>query len=396
MITQHYRLDLIPSGDPLIVHASQYDTSARTLNFELYNGGVAFELPAGAEASINGTKPDGTAFMYEMTSDGNEVSIDMQQQMALVAGDTICEIQITSGGGKLGSANFILRIERAAIDEDTVISDTDIPIFEELVTTATEAANTATSAATTATTAAGQVASIVPDNTGTAGQVLTKRGTGARWEDPTGSGAVEILDAEGTAVTPAREKIQFVGPVISDNQAALATKIRTALIVNVTLSGSTYTADVSWDDILQAIESGILPLVRYGNAVHHLGLINASAADPYARFDQNDATFGFSIYIYESGTVQRIKNPGYQSATLTLAPSGWSNGVYAATVGIATAPSTASRQSVTMPSTRTQAEFQACAAAMMDVAFSAGRVTFTANGEVPTINIPILYEKWMV
>ena len=176
MIEQTYRIDMIPDGAPVVVHVSQYDTAARRLSFELYNGGVAYELPAGAVASIAGTKPDNTSFLYAMNVSGNLVSIDLQQQMALVAGDVPAEIQITGAEGKIGSANFIIRVERGPIDENSVISETDLPIFEQLVSDAQTAANTASAAASS-------VASIVPASPGSARQVLTKTATGADWED---------------------------------------------------------------------------------------------------------------------------------------------------------------------------------------------------------------------
>lgn len=172
MIEQTYRIDMIPDGAPVVVHVSQYDTAARRLSFELYNGGVAYELPAGAGASIAGTKPDNTSFLYAMTVSGNLVSIDLQQQMALVAGDVPAEIQITGAEGKIGSANFIIRVERGPIDENSVISETDLPIFEQLV-------------------------AILPASSGTPGQVLTKTATGADWKD------VDGLPAGGTAVRQA-------------------------------------------------------------------------------------------------------------------------------------------------------------------------------------------------
>lgn len=213
MIEQTYRIDMIPDGAPVVVHVSQYDTAARRLSFELYNGGVAYELPAGAVASIAGTKPDNTSFLYAMTVSGNLVSIDLQQQMALVAGDVPAEIQITGAEGKIGSANFIIRVERGPIDENSVISETDLPIFEQLVSDAQTAADTASAAATS-------VSAILPASSGTAGQVLTKTANGADWADkyPSGGTAgqvltktangeawedVDVLPAGGTAVRQA-------------------------------------------------------------------------------------------------------------------------------------------------------------------------------------------------
>lgn len=183
MIEQTYRIDMIPNGAPVVVHVSQYDTAARRLSFELYNGGVAYELPAGAVASIAGTKPDNTSFLYAMTVSGNLASIDLQQQMALVAGDVLTEIQITGSEGKIGSANFIIRVERGPIDENSVISETDLPIFEQLVSDAQAAANEAQAAAEDAADAAESVGSIVPASAGTPGQVLAKTATGADWVD---------------------------------------------------------------------------------------------------------------------------------------------------------------------------------------------------------------------
>lgn len=192
MVEQTYRVDMIPNGIPLVVHVSQYDTEARRLIFELYKGDVAYEVPAGAAASIAGTKPDKTAFIYPMAIDGNVVSIDLKQQMAIVAGDVLTEIQITDSTGKIGSANFVIRVERGPIDEDSVISETDLPIFEELVSDAQAAAADAQTAANTASAAASSVASIVPASPGTAGQLLTRTANGADWQ---------TLDLSGKANT---------------------------------------------------------------------------------------------------------------------------------------------------------------------------------------------------
>ena len=199
MIEQNYRIDMIPDGAPVVVHISQYDTTARRLSFELYNGGVAYEIPTGAVASIAGTKPDGKAFLYAMTVVGNVASIDVQQQMALVAGDVDAEIQITGSDGKIGSANFVLRVERGPIDEDSVISETDLPIFEELVSEAQAAAEDAQTAADTASTAAESISEILPASAGTTGQILTKTATGADWGNPNAT-EIETFGGVGTAI----------------------------------------------------------------------------------------------------------------------------------------------------------------------------------------------------
>lgn len=192
MITQEYFLDMIPGeSTPPVVHVSQFDVNSRTLTFNLMKGGVAYEPTAGMSVTLDGAKPDGTAFSYPMTVNGSAVSIDVKTQMTVVSGHVKCEVSVSNVSGKIGSANFILAVEEAAIDDDA-ISETDIPIFEDLKNQAQQAAASAEQSASDASSAASAVSSIVPASAGTTGQVLTKTTTGADWQD------VDGLPAGGT------------------------------------------------------------------------------------------------------------------------------------------------------------------------------------------------------
>lgn len=133
MITQNKNLNLVPGGIPQIINVSQYD-KGQTLTFNLYNQGTPFTIPTGAEVSIQGTKPDNHGFAYSCTFSGSIVTAILQQQMTAVAGDVVTEISITKNGNLLATANFILRVEKAALNDDTVISDTEIPVIIELAT----------------------------------------------------------------------------------------------------------------------------------------------------------------------------------------------------------------------------------------------------------------------
>lgn len=180
MIEQTYFLDMIPgeSAAP-VVHVSQFDVNSRTLTFNLMKGGVAYEPDVGMTVTLDGTKPDNTAFSYPMTVDGSSVSIALQPQMTVLSGHVRCEVTVSNASGQIGSANFILAVEESAIDTGA-ISDTDIPIFEDLKNQAQQAASEATAAAQT-------VSAILPENVGTVGQVLTRTGTGAAWDDVDGT-----------------------------------------------------------------------------------------------------------------------------------------------------------------------------------------------------------------
>lgn len=127
MITQSINLNLIPGGILPRINVSQYDKGSRTLQFNLYNGSTAFSIPSGSAVTIQGTKADNTGFQYSCTYSGSVVTADLAQQMTVYAGEVTCELAITYGTQLLGTANFILNVEKAAFGDDTVISETELP-----------------------------------------------------------------------------------------------------------------------------------------------------------------------------------------------------------------------------------------------------------------------------
>ena len=146
MITQTINLNLIP-GSPLPrINVSQYDNGSRTLQFNLYNGVSDYEIPSGASVYIVGTKADNTGFEYACTFDGSLVSVDITDQMTVFAGEVQAELRIIQSDEVLGTANFIINVESAALSDDTQISETDIPIIQripEILEEAEEYADTA-------------------------------------------------------------------------------------------------------------------------------------------------------------------------------------------------------------------------------------------------------------
>lgn len=131
MITQKYNLNLIPNKVPVIVNASQYDKTSRTLEFTIYDDTELFTIPSGSTVTIRGTKPDKTGFEYPCTFNGSVVSVDIQNQMTVISGKIPVEIRIVNSGNILGTANFILNVECTTLVDDTIISETDLPLLEE-------------------------------------------------------------------------------------------------------------------------------------------------------------------------------------------------------------------------------------------------------------------------
>jgi len=246
MITQEYFLDMIPGeSTPPVVHVSQFDVNSRTLTFNLMKGGVAYEPDAGMSVTLDGTKPDETAFSYPMTVNGSSVSIDVQTQMTVVSGHVKCEVSVSNASGKIGSANFILAVEESAID-DGAISETDIPIFEDLKNQAQQAAASAEQSAEDAETATSSVSSIVPASAGTTGQVLTKTANGADWQDvdglPAGGTTGQVLtkqsstDGDADWETPTCGQWGSITGTLSDQTdlaSALAGKANTSTLATV-------------------------------------------------------------------------------------------------------------------------------------------------------------------
>lgn len=134
MTSQTINLDLIPKGVPPVVYVSQYD-KGQTWLFNILKGGEPFTIPVGASVTIQGTKKDNYGFQYACTYSGNVVTAEETQQMTVLAGDTPAEIRISIDDAAkiIGSLNFIIRVEPAALSDDTIISDTDISMLEQAI-----------------------------------------------------------------------------------------------------------------------------------------------------------------------------------------------------------------------------------------------------------------------
>ena len=138
MLTQTFDLNLSPGDVPLHIPVSQYDAASRTLVFNLFSSDGTISLPNGTSAEIRGTKPDGNGFSYAATISGTTVTVVVTEQMAAVAGKVLCEIVLYKGTPattespasndyqQIATAYFVLQVKRAALDKDTVVSDSVI------------------------------------------------------------------------------------------------------------------------------------------------------------------------------------------------------------------------------------------------------------------------------
>ena len=190
MITQTHDLNLIPGSVPPVVNVTQFDKTARTLVFNLWDGETSFSVPSGAAVTIRGTKPDGNGFEYTATASGSAVSMDLQQQMATCAGSVRCEVRIASGTQIIGTADFILEVKPSALNESTPLSETELPLIEKAAegaakieanlsasnTAASNAAKSASQAASSASAASASEKSASDSATSAAASAVTAAG----------------------------------------------------------------------------------------------------------------------------------------------------------------------------------------------------------------------------
>lgn len=126
---EQIKLDMIPKGITPIAHASQYD-QGRLIHFILMDNLQAFIL-TDETVTIKVCKPDNNIVTEEATytANTNIVTISTTDQMCAVAGDAKCELSVSKGDVKIGSLNFILRVEedplKDGVESETVIANLD-------------------------------------------------------------------------------------------------------------------------------------------------------------------------------------------------------------------------------------------------------------------------------
>ena len=125
-ITQEFNLDMIPQTVPVVVPVNQYDTGTGRLIIKLYKGLTPYS-PTNATVKIQGTKPDKKGFEYSASISGNTVTADLELQMTACFGDVRTQIVVTESTGETGTFVFILRVQKSALEDDTDISETELP-----------------------------------------------------------------------------------------------------------------------------------------------------------------------------------------------------------------------------------------------------------------------------
>lgn len=130
-------LNLVPGGVMKCVHVNQVNKNIE-IQFKIMNGAAPYNLPEGVTCTIRGTKGDAFGYAAEaaVTAGSNVITVTLTEQLTAVAGaKNIFELVFVGAADdmKVSTENFILAVERQAMGEDTVISDSDLSYAEQVL-----------------------------------------------------------------------------------------------------------------------------------------------------------------------------------------------------------------------------------------------------------------------
>lgn len=122
-------LNLIPGACSPEVHLSQYD-KGRVIPFKLADGKSAYDVPAGSAIAVKATKPSGLGFVVPVSFEGDTATMTITETMSNEYGRFPAELSITNGGTLIGTANFVLNVEKSPHPEGTTDGDAETLIPE--------------------------------------------------------------------------------------------------------------------------------------------------------------------------------------------------------------------------------------------------------------------------
>ena len=135
-VVQEFNLNIIPDSAPVIIHVDQSDYGEGRLKANLYNGDTPY-APVGASALIQGTKPDGTFYMYSCEMSGNVVAANLERIMTQVPGRVKAQFVITDSEDRTGTFVFWIDVQATALSTDGR-SESIIEYIEEAIEQAQE------------------------------------------------------------------------------------------------------------------------------------------------------------------------------------------------------------------------------------------------------------------
>lgn len=133
-LTINSRLCIAPIGRPPVIRVGQYDSNFE-IEFEMYTiEPITWDLEEGTTAMIRGTKTDKRGYSADCDIDieNKKVTVYGDVQMTAAAGPCVYEIVLKKNNKEISSINFTLQVERAALDADTIPSESKIKEIQDI------------------------------------------------------------------------------------------------------------------------------------------------------------------------------------------------------------------------------------------------------------------------
>ncbi len=113
-------------------YAKQGDINSRTLEIQLLNSGVVYEIPAGATAKFRLRKPDKTQVLNDADIDENVITAELTEQCLAAEGVAVAEVALYGADGSLlTSETFMIKIVSAAVNEGEITSSDEYKTLTE-------------------------------------------------------------------------------------------------------------------------------------------------------------------------------------------------------------------------------------------------------------------------
>lgn len=114
MKAQKFSLNLVPGGVPVYVHCDQRD-DARTFAATIYDGNELYVFDGTETVTLEGTAADGHEFEpVTASASGSVVTFSVNAEITNAPGDAVCNLVLSKTGIRIGTENFILKVQKSA------------------------------------------------------------------------------------------------------------------------------------------------------------------------------------------------------------------------------------------------------------------------------------------
>lgn len=119
---------------PQVISINQNEANVKKLRVEFVSGGKPWEIPAGFSCNILMKKADGFGVDNPAESiSGNTALFNITPQMSVAVGENLFQIQVIAGESDVRSFVATLSVQRAALSNNEIISDSELEAVEEII-----------------------------------------------------------------------------------------------------------------------------------------------------------------------------------------------------------------------------------------------------------------------